>query len=81
METTTRQEKLIFLVEDDMSVARLIATILRDYQFKCECFRTGSELFRRLRTATPIYALSTSVCQIWTAWKSCVSYGRKPAVA
>lgn len=53
METTTRQEKLIFLVEDDMSVARLIATILRDYQFKCECFRTGSELFRRLRTATP----------------------------
>lgn len=52
-ETNSPAEKLIFLVEDDMSVARLISTILRDYQFKCECFRTGGELFRRLRQGSP----------------------------
>lgn len=47
------QERRIFLVEDDLSIARLITTVLPEYGFRCESFRTGGELFRRLRQTTP----------------------------
>lgn len=49
----SRSEKLIFLVEDDMAIARLIVNTLKDYQFRCECFRTGGDLLRRIRVASP----------------------------
>ncbi|MEQ6290320.1 response regulator transcription factor [Vogesella sp. GCM10023246] len=49
----TEADKLIFLVEDDLAVARLIGNVLRDYHFRCEVFHSGSELQRRLRQQVP----------------------------
>ena len=46
-------DKLVYVVEDDLSIARLIATILRDYQFRCETFRTGAALLQRIRQQPP----------------------------
>ncbi|MFC3625230.1 response regulator transcription factor [Vogesella amnigena] len=49
----TDADKLIYLVEDDLAVARLIGNVLRDYHFRCEVFHSGSELQRRLRQQLP----------------------------
>lgn len=46
-------DKLVYLVEDDLSISRLIVTILRDYQFRCESFRTGASLLQRVRQQPP----------------------------
>ena len=51
--TATEADKLIYLVEDDLAVARLIGNVLRDYHFRCEVFHSGSELQRRLRQQVP----------------------------
>lgn len=46
-------DRQIFVVEDDLAVSRLITTVLADYQFRCEAFRSGSSLLQRLRQQVP----------------------------
>jgi len=45
--------RLIYIVEDDPEVARLVARALRDFDFQPECFRTGDELMRQVKRTTP----------------------------
>ena len=49
----TPAEKLIYVVEDDLAVARLISGVLAEYQFRHESFRTGQAFLQRLRQQTP----------------------------
>jgi DNA-binding response OmpR family regulator len=44
---------LIYVIEDDEDVARLIAATLRDFGFVAETFRTGSSMLRRLQMERP----------------------------
>ena len=44
---------LIFLIEDEPEIARIVARALADFGFESEWFRTGAEVTRRLRTRTP----------------------------
>lgn len=46
-------DKLIFVVEDDLAVARLITNVLGEYQFRFEAFRSGNAFLQRLRLQTP----------------------------
>ena len=50
-ETPTKQ--LIFVVEDDHEVARLILKVLGDFGFQTEWFRSGGALLRQLQTECP----------------------------
>jgi DNA-binding response OmpR family regulator len=47
------RQATIFVVEDEPEIARIVARVLADFGFAAECFRTGNELLRRLRTQTP----------------------------
>lgn len=44
---------LIYIIEDDDGVARLIASTLQEFGFAVECFRTGSSMLRRLAMERP----------------------------
>ena len=46
-------EKLIYVVEDDLAVARLISGVLAEYQFRHETFRAGQAFLQRLRQQAP----------------------------
>ena len=46
-------DKLIYVVEDDLAVARLIGNALGEYQFRHEVFRTGNAFLQRLRLQAP----------------------------
>jgi DNA-binding response OmpR family regulator len=45
--------RLIYIVEDNPEVARLIVRALRDFDFQTECFGTASELLRQVKRKTP----------------------------
>lgn len=44
---------LIFLVEDEEEVARVVIRVLEEFEFLVEWFRDGSSLLRRLKTEHP----------------------------
>ncbi len=44
---------LIYLVEDDEDVGRVVVRVLEDFEFLVEWFRDGSSLLRRLKTEHP----------------------------
>lgn len=44
---------LIFVVEDDAAVSRLVVDALRQFGFATEAFRNGANVLRRLRTERP----------------------------
>jgi DNA-binding response OmpR family regulator len=44
---------LVFVLEDEADIARLICTSLAEYGFRCEHLRTGRELLARARSQSP----------------------------
>lgn len=44
---------LVYVIEDDADVARLVLTALRDFGFACEVFGTGGAVLRRLQFEKP----------------------------
>ena len=44
---------LVYVIEDDADVARLVLTALRDFGFACEVFATGGAVLRRLQFEKP----------------------------
>ena len=44
---------LIYLVEDEEEVARVVVRVLEDFEFLVEWFRDGTSLLRRLKTEHP----------------------------
>lgn len=43
----------IYLVEDEPEIARIVAKVLGDFGYAAEWFRTGADLMRRVKAATP----------------------------
>ncbi len=50
-------DALIYIVEDDPTVSRLIRATLDKYAFRSECFDSGAALLRRLAQQTPAVCL------------------------
>lgn len=48
---------LVFVLDDEPSIARLVAATLRQYQFRTEEFTTAAALARKLRSQTPAVAI------------------------
>ena len=48
-----RPPALVYVIEDDAAVARLVLSALREFGFACEIFGTGAAVLRRLQTETP----------------------------
>lgn len=46
-------QALIYVIEDDAEVARIVTRVLLDFGFTSEWFRTSADVLRRLRTETP----------------------------
>jgi two-component system OmpR family response regulator len=44
---------LIFVIEDDADVARLVLAALKEFGFTCEGFQTGAGALRRMQTEKP----------------------------
>jgi DNA-binding response OmpR family regulator len=44
---------LVYVIEDDADVAKLVLTALRDFGFACEVFATGGAVLRRLQFEKP----------------------------
>lgn len=44
---------LVFVVEDDLAIARLVLSVLADFGFNAEGFSTGAAVLRRLQTVKP----------------------------
>ncbi|KQP38798.1 response regulator transcription factor [Pseudorhodoferax sp. Leaf274] len=44
---------LVYVIEDDADVARLVLAALRDFGFACEVFATGGAVLRRLQFEKP----------------------------
>ena len=57
MTTTDKDSPLIFIVEDEADIARLIADTLGEYGFRSETFATGRALLSRTRRAQPELAI------------------------
>lgn len=51
--TPSPNRSLIYLVEDDEDVARVVMQVLQDFEFLVEWFCDGSSLLRRLKTERP----------------------------
>lgn len=51
--TTATEEKPIFVIEDDVEVARIVIRSLTEFGFQTEHFRTGRDLRRRLKKEEP----------------------------
>lgn len=50
---STQHRSLIYLVEDEEEVARVVIRVLEDFEFLVEWFKDGSSLLRRLKTEHP----------------------------
>lgn len=57
MSTPDTDSPLVFIVEDEPDIARLIATSLAEYGFRSETFGTGRALLARARTVQPELAI------------------------
>ena len=57
MTTPDKDTPLIFVVEDEADIARLIASTLGEYGFRTETFGTGRALLSRARRAQPELAI------------------------
>lgn len=57
MTSTDKDSPLIFIVEDEADIARLIADTLGEYGFRSETFATGRALLSRTRRAQPELAI------------------------
>ena len=44
---------LIFIIEDDDAIARIVERTLKEFEFSVECFRDGSSVLRRLQIKRP----------------------------
>ena len=44
---------LIYVIEDDPSIARLVSSVLQEFGFQTETFQTGASALRRLQTQGP----------------------------
>ncbi len=44
---------LIYIVDDDLAIARLLTNVLTEFGFNAEAFGTGSAVLRRLQTTRP----------------------------
>ena len=44
---------LIYLIEDDEEVARVVVRVLTEFEFLVEWFRDGSSVLRKLKTERP----------------------------
>ncbi|MGJ7522082.1 response regulator transcription factor [Variovorax sp. LT1P1] len=44
---------LVFLVEDDPAVSKLVLAALTEFGFSCEVFQTGASVLRRMQTEKP----------------------------
>ena len=44
---------LIFIIEDDDAIARIVERTLEEFEFVVECFRDGASVLRRLSTKRP----------------------------
>lgn len=53
LSTPSPNRSLIYLVEDEEEVARVVMQVLQDFEFLVEWFRDGSSLLRRLKTEHP----------------------------
>jgi DNA-binding response OmpR family regulator len=53
MTSTDASPAMIFVLEDDPDIARLICASLTEYGFRCEHASTGRQLLERARRATP----------------------------
>lgn len=52
-----KENPLIFAVDDEADITRLIASTLSEYGFRCETFGTGRALLARVRHAPPELAI------------------------
>ena len=52
-DATARPPALVYVIEDDDDVARLVVLALKDFGFVTETFRSGGAVQRRLRTERP----------------------------
>ena len=50
---TVALRQLIYVVEDDEAVARLVSRALEEFGHPVACFRTGASVLRRLQTERP----------------------------
>ncbi len=57
MNTPDKDSPLVFIVEDEPDIARLIATSLAEYGFRSETFGTGRALLARARKVQPELAI------------------------
>ena len=57
MSTPDTDSPLVFIVEDEPDIARLIATSLAEYGFRSETFGTGRSLLARARKVQPELAI------------------------
>ncbi len=57
MTAPDKDTPLIFVVEDETDIARLIAATLAEYGFRCETFGTGRALLARARRVQPELAI------------------------
>lgn len=53
MNATDTGNPIIFVLEDEPDIARLICSSLAEYGFRCEHLRTGRDLLVRARSTTP----------------------------
>ncbi len=51
--STTPAPPLIYVVEDDPAIARLVVLALQDFQFEARVFHSATQALRRLRTDHP----------------------------
>ena len=50
---TSAPPALVYVIEDDADVARLVLAALREFGFACEVFSTGGAVLRRLQVEKP----------------------------
>ena len=67
----TGPPSLVYVIEDDPGVARLVLSALQEFGFNCEAFGNGAAALRRLQVESPTCASSTWACPTWTASTSC----------
>lgn len=52
-ETEPGHRPLIFIIEDDDAIARIVERTLKEFEFAVECFRDGASVLRRLQLKRP----------------------------
>jgi hypothetical protein len=64
----TRSPELIYVVEDEAAIARLIADTLEKFGYRPSCSAPPS-LLPRPAPPRPTWSSSTWACPTWTAWR------------